>query len=423
MRVGREEQRALAAAGEHFDHRRMPELRRRVLRDALDHLERNHLARNLGEALDAAQHADKTISIDGDDITRIVPADAGFRIRRLQHARLIIVVIAEHQVGTAHVQAPAVGDAVDRDHSMLDCRQHAPDRSRLVSKRRIQRQYRRAFGRAIAFHDAQAEFLEPQSGHLGIELLRAGDDVAHAVEIIRMRLARVAREKGAGAEEVGAVPQVRNFRNHAVSERRRVDVNTHAMQQRQQRAGGKAVGMEYGQRIEEFVGRREIDDGAHLRDIGKQRIVAERDAFGPRFRARSEQDHRRARGVARLRQAARKSERPRNQPQFVEGAELLAQVLDEDDALVAQRIERRIQARHLDELARRYDRANTGAQACTAQCLRARGVIEHRGHPAGSAQPQQQAHRGAQIRHHYADDLAGRRNARAEPRQRQGRLQ
>ena len=42
----------------------------------------------------------------------------------------------------------------------------------------------RTFGGAIAFEDAEAEFLHPDLAGFGLDALGTGDDQAHAVEVI-----------------------------------------------------------------------------------------------------------------------------------------------------------------------------------------------------------------------------------------------
>jgi hypothetical protein len=78
-----------------------------VLRNALDHFERDHFARYLGEALDPAKHHDETVAVHADHVSGVVPARSGLRLRRLQHARLVVEQVTEHDVGAAHVQPPA----------------------------------------------------------------------------------------------------------------------------------------------------------------------------------------------------------------------------------------------------------------------------------------------------------------------------
>src|SRR3546814_14896711 len=59
---------------------------------------------------------------------------------------------------------------------------------------------RRAFGRAVALQDAQAELLHPGSPRLLAHPLGAGEDIAHGIEVVGMRHAGVAGEEGVGAE-------------------------------------------------------------------------------------------------------------------------------------------------------------------------------------------------------------------------------
>ena len=54
--------------------------------------------------------------------------------------------------------------------------------------------------RAVALEHLHAELVRPDAARLVLELFGAGEHVAHAVEIVRMRETRVAREERVRAE-------------------------------------------------------------------------------------------------------------------------------------------------------------------------------------------------------------------------------
>ena len=126
----------------------------------LDDFERNHLARDLGKALDAPANGDKTFIVDRDDVARRVPARA-LGGRRLNHAGLVVEQIAFHHVRPLHVQRAAVVDAGHRLQRLFDAGQQLADRADLAGHRHIDGDHRRAFGDAVAFQNTDAELLNP----------------------------------------------------------------------------------------------------------------------------------------------------------------------------------------------------------------------------------------------------------------------
>ncbi len=81
--------------------------------------------------------------------------------RRLQHAGTVGLEIAHHDIGAAHQQSAASVDAGHRFELVLDARHQPPDRAEFVEHRRVERQHRRRLGDAVAFENADAEFLAP----------------------------------------------------------------------------------------------------------------------------------------------------------------------------------------------------------------------------------------------------------------------
>ncbi|MCY1464799.1 hypothetical protein D9M71_828680 [compost metagenome] len=78
--------------------------------DLLDHFQRDHLAGQLGEALEAAADVQEAVGVELDDVAGGVPAGAAGR-RRLDDAGLVEQQVALHQVRSLHVQRAAVVDA------------------------------------------------------------------------------------------------------------------------------------------------------------------------------------------------------------------------------------------------------------------------------------------------------------------------
>ena len=132
-----------------------------------------------------------------DDVAGIVPAISGgcsISAARPQ--------IARHHVRAAQQQPAALASIpANRLQPVLDQRQKPADRAGAEMHRRVDRDDRRAFGDAIAFEDALAEPLGPDSAGLLAHRLGAGEDIAQRIEIIRVGAARIAGEKGVGAEQ------------------------------------------------------------------------------------------------------------------------------------------------------------------------------------------------------------------------------
>jgi hypothetical protein len=144
--------------------------------------------------------------------------------------------------------------------------------------RRVHRDDRRAFGGAIAFHDAQAEFLGIGRTRFGAHLFRAGKDVAQRVEIIGMRHAGVARQERVRAEHDRGIAIIGQRRDDAVMQRTGIHHRANAIEQRQH-VPREAKGMEHRQRVQHHVRRVEIDARRELQ-VGQQVAVAEHHALG-----------------------------------------------------------------------------------------------------------------------------------------------
>ena len=262
------------------DHR-MPPVGPEGCDRAFDRGQRDHLAADLGEALEAAEDGDETAGIDADDIAGVV--DAGFR--RLQPAGRLGPEIAQHEIRPFQDQPAAFGHAGHRLQAPVDAGDESTRRARLELHGCIDGDHRRHLRGAIALQYAQAEFLRPGGSRLRAHPLGPGEDVAQAVEVIGIGGAGIAGEEGIGAEEDGGVGIIGELRHEAVMQRRGVEEGLHPGQQRQQQPAGEAEGMEDRQGVEHHVSRVEIEQRAHLIAIGQDIGVAQHHALGRALRA------------------------------------------------------------------------------------------------------------------------------------------
>src|SRR5690606_14767998 len=101
-------------------------------------------------------------------------------------------------------------------HPPLNAGKKASDRSFPVVHGRVGGQYRRGFRGSVAFQHAKSEFFHPYPAGVRLQLFRAGEDVAHTVEIVWMGVLGVTVEKSIGAEQDRGVDVVGYFRNDSV---------------------------------------------------------------------------------------------------------------------------------------------------------------------------------------------------------------
>src|SRR5207249_93297 len=97
--------------------------------------------------------------------------------------------------------ATVTGDAFDGSKFVLDAGQEPPSRTVPRAQRHVGAQARAALRRAVAFQDPRPELAQPQRGGGFLDFFGPGDQVAQAVEIVRMGLARVAGQKSVRAEK------------------------------------------------------------------------------------------------------------------------------------------------------------------------------------------------------------------------------
>ena len=195
------------------------------------------------------------------------------------------------------MQPPAIVDVGHRIEPVFHARHDLSDGSGPVVHRRVDRDHRRGFGDAIAFEDAQAEFFHVGLAGRSLDRLGASEAVAHRTEIVGMRGARIAAEERIGAEDDGRVGPVDQLRHDAVVQRRGVEIDGHAGDQRQHRTRRQAEGVKHRQDVEHLVACMEVDARGGLRGIGENIPVGEHHALRRTFRARSEQDNRRIVGL------------------------------------------------------------------------------------------------------------------------------
>jgi hypothetical protein len=124
---------------------------------------------------------------------------------RLEFGVRLRVQIAAHDVGAAHPQTAAFGHAFHRLEFVFDARQKPPRRSVARIEPGVDGDDRAAFGRPVTFQHPRAKLPRPGIGRGFLQFLRARDQHAQGAEIIRVRLARVAVEKGVGAEKNRAI--------------------------------------------------------------------------------------------------------------------------------------------------------------------------------------------------------------------------
>ncbi len=136
----------LALARVRQRHRHRNRLRPERGGDGFDRRERHHLARDLGKALGAAFDGDEAGGVDRHDIAGVVPAVR----RRFEHAGILRAQIADHDIGTAHRQPPALVDARNGIEPVFHQRREPADGARAIGHRRIHGQHRRGLGDAVA---------------------------------------------------------------------------------------------------------------------------------------------------------------------------------------------------------------------------------------------------------------------------------
>src|SRR6202167_5617405 len=190
----------------------MAEARCRLSGYAFHRLERDHLAGNLGEALDATPDVNEIVPVYFDDVACRVPSVAD-RLGRLNDAGPVVEQVTLHDVRSLDVQRPAVLDTGNRLEEILHAGDDLTDAADAAGHGHVHRDDGRTFRHPVAFQDADAELVQPEPAHVVGQLFRAGHDVAQAPEVIGMRVFAVVGQEGRCAEEHGAVPVVDDLGN------------------------------------------------------------------------------------------------------------------------------------------------------------------------------------------------------------------
>ena len=192
-------------------------------------------------------------------------------------------------------------------------------------------------------------------------------------------------------------------------QRRRIEKHPHAGQERQQKPAGQPEAVEHRQRVEQMVGRAEIDPRRELAPVGEQIGVAQHDPFRRAFRARGEQDRRRIGGGDAEPAVPRAGETRRDSAvELVGKAERRAQILEPDD-LDRPRPARSASASSLASSTKRrevIDEAQPGGAAGRQHGVDAGGMVEHRRDAAGRLQREKGDAGADRVRQHQPDRLA-----------------
>jgi len=136
---------------------------------------------------------------------------------------LTVAEIAEHDIGPANAQAPALVDARHGLDVALHSGQQSAYTARPVLHRRIHGQHRTGFRRAITFQEPHAEFVRPSAACFFLQFFSAGKHITGAVEIVRMGKAAVSGKKCIGAEQKRDIILISGLWNPTVVQRRGVE--------------------------------------------------------------------------------------------------------------------------------------------------------------------------------------------------------
>src|SRR5690606_37924089 len=148
--------------------------------DPLDRRQRDHLAADLREALHTPADAHEALRVDRYDVARVVPAVAALGPRADELAGALRDEVSEHHVRPANDEAAAIRDAFDLLEMPFDARKEAPDGAAPIFHRAVHAENGARLGRAVAFEDSDPELLGPQLPRIVLQLLGAGEHVAHA---------------------------------------------------------------------------------------------------------------------------------------------------------------------------------------------------------------------------------------------------
>ena len=180
-------------------------------------------------------------------------------------------------------------------------------------------------------------------------------------------------------------------------QRRGVEEHFCARDQRHDGAASKTKRVEQRQRDHEFVGWREVDHGANLGDVGEDAAMAMHHALGFALGAAGEEHHGRIVRPALLDGLCRKPARKAQQPEFVQQAELPAQIFQINHVDTLQRSDGIRQLGGFKKLARGEDGFYIRRDAGILHACRTCGVVEHGWDATHRAHAENQAHGVADI--------------------------
>ncbi len=218
-----------------------------------------------------------------------------------------------------------------------------------------------------------------------------------------MRGARIAGEEGVGAEQDGGVAAVDQLGHGAVVQGRRIEIDRHARDQRQDRARRHPERVEHRQHVEQLVAAAEVDACCGLRSVRQHVAVGEHDALGSALGARCEQDHRRFVGLA----GHERVLEPHQPPQLVARGDLCPQVLEVDDAHGRRELRHhRVELALLDEHTGGDDGRNLRRLASREDVGGTGGEVDHRRHAPRRHHAEDGDDRAIGVRQHHAQRLA-----------------
>ena len=187
--------------------------------------------------------------------------------------------IAGHDIGSAHIELAAAGDALHRLQAHLNAGQQPADRAATIVVGLVDGNHRRGLCGAISLENRhRAKALGDQVVGFVPHLLRPADDELQAGELIGLGRAGVLVHEGVGGQQHRGAGVLDQRRDLLDVQRRGILEGLQAAQNGQQDSGRQPKAVERRQGIEEHPGRIEIDVGLDLVDIGDQVRLAQHHA-------------------------------------------------------------------------------------------------------------------------------------------------
>ena len=120
------------------------------------------------------------------------------------------------------MKQPCTFDTGNGFESMTEAWQQSTDGIGTILHWRIDTNHRPRLGSSVTFEDAHPIRIGIDASRFIAQLLRTGEDIANAVQIVGMRGTRISRQEGIGAEHDRGVRVVDQFWNYSVVQGRRV---------------------------------------------------------------------------------------------------------------------------------------------------------------------------------------------------------